>query len=301
MELRVLNYFLMVAREENISRAAMLLHMTQPTLSRQIRALEEELQVTLFTRDNHHLKLTEDGFLLRRYAQEIVELAEKARGDLIGQTGTLSGRIAIGAGETRNVRVLAGWMKAFQEIYPLVKFVLESDTADIVQEKLEKGLIDIGLMMEPVDVSRYQVLRMPLWERYGALMRADHALARKETLEARDLLDVPLILPKRLEVQSYLRNWLADCYEQLHVVAMSDLWFNGTYLVEAGMGIRLCCDIDCCHGQSDVPLRFVPLAGNYEVGAVLGWKKQILSRTARTFLEFCRERAREGSVKMRGV
>ena len=295
MELRVLNYFLMVAREENISRAATLLHLTQPTLSRQIRALEEELQVTLFERDNHHLRLTEDGLLLRRYAQEIVELSEKAREDLIGQTGTLSGSIAIGAGETRNVRVLAKWMKAFQEVYPLVKFILESDTADIVQEKLEKGLIDIGLMMEPVDASRYQVLRMPLRECYGALMRADNPLAQKEVIEARDLLNVPLILPKRLEVQSYLRNWLADYYEQLNVVAMSDLWFNGTYLVEAGMGVRFCCDIDCCYGQSEVPLRFVPLAGNYEVGAVLGWKKQILSRTVRTFLEFCRERSQEGA------
>lgn len=186
-------------------------------------------------------------------------------------------------------------MKAFQEIYPLVRFDLESDTADIVQEKLEKGLIDMGLMMEPVDVSRYQVLRMPLWERYGALMRADNPLARKEVLEAKDLLDVPLILPKRLEVQSYLRNWLADCYEELRVVAVSDLWFNGTYLVETGMGVRLCCDIDCHHGQSAVPLRFVPLAGNYEVGAVLGWKKQILSRTARTFLDFCRKKTQEGA------
>lgn len=107
MELRVLNYFLMVAREENISRAAALLHVTQPTLSRQIHGLEEELQVSLFVRDKHHLRLTEDGLLLRRYAQEIVELSEKAREDLMNQTGTLSGRIAIGAGETRNVRVLA--------------------------------------------------------------------------------------------------------------------------------------------------------------------------------------------------
>lgn len=167
MELRVLNYFLMVAREENITKAASLLHLTQPTLSRQLMQLEEELGVQLFTRSKHRIVLTDDGMLLRRRAEELVSLAEKTKEELQHQQKELSGKVYIGSGELQSSQFLAQLIFAFRQKHPLVQFELYSGHSDNIKERIEQGLLDVGLLQEPVDISKYDFLRTPMKEKWG--------------------------------------------------------------------------------------------------------------------------------------
>ena len=202
MELRVLNYFLMVAREENITRAAQLLHVTQPTLSRQLMQLEEELGVQLFHRGKHSVRLTEEGMLLRRRAQELVSLSEKTKQELQCREEVPAGEIAIGCGETKSMSLLSSSMVSFRERYPLVQFSIYSAIADDIKERIEKGLLDMGLLVEPVDISKYEYIRLPVKERWGVLVREDSPLARKASVTPEDLLDIPLIMSRREPVKN---------------------------------------------------------------------------------------------------
>lgn len=223
MELRVLEYYLMVAREENITKAAELLHITQPTLSRQLAQMEEELGVRLFTRGKHSITLTEDGMLLKRRAQEIVDLADKTRRDLKHDEQELSGKISIGSGEVKSMHVLADWIAKFHCQHPKVTFDIYSGTADEIKEQLEKGLMDIGLLAEPVDVTKYMFIRLPEKARWGVLVRKDSAIAEKEYVTAKDLADIPLLVPKRSSVQNELANWFKDEYDRVNVIVTYNL------------------------------------------------------------------------------
>lgn len=215
MELRVLKYFLAVAREENITKAAALLHLTQPTLSRQLMQLEEELGVQLFRRSRYHIELTEDGMLLRRRAQELVDLAEKTTREFTMRETELMGEIAIGAGETRSMSFLSRAMVSFRERYPKVTFRIFSATADDVKERLDTGLLDMGLLTEPVDVGRYAFCRMKERDRWGVLVRLDSPLAGLDSVTPDDLEQVPLIISGRERVQRELANWFGDRWERL--------------------------------------------------------------------------------------
>src|SRR5699024_855475 len=206
MELRVLKYFLMAAREENITKAANLLHITQPTLSRQLMQLEEELGVKLFHRGKYHIVLTDEGMLLRRRAQEMIELEEKTKREFSKDEAQLAGEIAIGCGETRNMTFLSKKMAEFRRLHPLVHYDIYSATADDIKERMEKGILDIALLMEPVDIGKYEFVRMPQREQWGALVCADSPLADKETLSPDDLTGQPIIIAKRESVQNELAN-----------------------------------------------------------------------------------------------
>ena len=197
MEIRVLRYFLMVAREENITKAAELLHITQPTLSRQLMQLEDELGTKLFRRSNHSIRLTEDGMLLKRRAQELVQLADKTEMEFRRGEEELSGNIAIGSGESNSVRELADIIGRFQEKYPLVQYDLYTANADDIKDRLDKGLLDVGLLTEPVDISKYNFIRLKRKERWGVLVRADSELAEKDSIRPQDLLDIPVFLAQR--------------------------------------------------------------------------------------------------------
>ena len=186
MELRILKYFLMVAREESITRAANLLHVTQPTLSRQLMQLEDELGVKLFYRTSHRIMLTDEGMLLKRRAQEILELTERTEREVSRREGSLMGEIAIGCGETRNMAAVAEVMAAFRQKYPLVRFNVYTAIADDVKERIENGLLDIGLLVEPVDISKYEFIRLPQKEEWGVLVRADSPLAAKTAVRPQD-------------------------------------------------------------------------------------------------------------------
>lgn len=268
MELRVLRYFLMVAREENITRAAGLLHVTQPTLSRQLIQLEEELGVKLFHRNKYRITLTEEGLLLKQRAQEIVALSDKAKQELTKSEGTLSGEIAIGCAEARSFSVLAEQIVAFRKLYPRVRFRIYSATADDVKDRMENGLLDMGLLMEPVDIGRYAFIRMPVRERYGVLVRRDSPLAEKESVRPEDLVGMPLLFGSREGVREEIAGWFGEQFDRMEVAVRYNQIRNGADLVEHGAGVALTID------QANIGenLRFIPLSPVLELGSVLAWK-----------------------------
>ena len=282
MELRVLNYFLMVAREENITKAAQLLHVTQPTLSRQLMQLEEELGVQLFHRGKHNVTLTEDGMLLRRRAQELITLSEKTKLELAHKEELISGEISIGCGETKSMSILSKSMNTFREKYPMVRFNIYSATADDIKERIEKGLLDIGLLTEPVDILKYEFVRMPFKERWGILVREDSPLAHKSAVTPEDLQNIPLIMVRRELVKNELANWFGDKFEHLEIAATYSLILNGANMVEQGLGAALCFELGVFYEN----LCFVPLEPHMETGSVLVWKKnQTLSAAHAKFVQ----------------
>lgn len=283
MELRVLRYFLAVAREENITKAAALLHVTQPTLSRQLMQLEAELGVKLFRRSQYRVILTEDGMLLRRRAQEIVELADKAERELQHHETELTGEIAIGCGETRSMTFLSQHIREFRELHPQVRFRIHSANADDVKERMEKGLLDMGLLTEPVSIGRYAFLRTPQKDRWGLLVPKEHPLAQKSGVTPEDLCAVPLLISSRETVRNELAGWFGSAYEKLEIAATYNLILNASNMVKNGIGAALCFDLD---NISDA-LTFVPLSPRLETGTVLAWKKdQTFSPAAEQFLRF---------------
>ena len=283
MELRVLRYFLAVAREENITKAAALLHVTQPTLSRQLMQLEDELGVKLFRRSQYRVVLTDDGMLLRRRAQEIVELADKTERELQHTEAELTGEIAIGCGESVGMTFLSEHIREFRRLHPQVQFRIYSANADDIKERIEKGLLDMGLLTEPVDIGRYAFLRTPQKDRWGVLLPKEHPLAQKGTVTPKDLLGIPLLISGRETVRNELAGWFGDAYDKIEVAATFNLILNAANMVKNGVGAALCFDLD---NISDA-LNFVPLSPKLETGTVLAWKKdQTYSPAADQFLDF---------------
>lgn len=286
MELRVLNYFLIVAREENITKAAELLHITQPTLSRQLMQLEEELGVKLFTRGRHSISLTDEGMLLRRRAQELVALAEKTAREFSHTEDELTGEITIGSGESRSMDTFSKLLASFRETYPLIRYDIYSGNADGIKEQIEKGLLDIGLLMEPVDIGKYEFIRMPLKEEWGVLTRSDSELASKHAVRPEDLARLPLIAAKRGLVQNELANWFGEFYDGLDIVATYNLIYNSAKMVQNGIGTALCLRLDSMYEN----LCFLPLSPRLETGSVLVWKKhQALSPAISAFLQHAKK------------
>lgn len=283
MEFRVLKYFLMVAREENITKAAALLHITQPTLSRQLMQLEEELGVKLFHRSKHSIILTEDGMLLKRRAQELVSLSDKTIRELSHNDGMFSGEIAIGCGETRSMSFLSDQIRNFRQKYPLVQFSIHSAIADDIKERIEKGILDIGLLTEPVDIGKYEFFRMPQKEQWGILTRRDSDLAAKSCISPEDLAEVPLLMVKRELVKNELASWFGEYYENLQVAATYNLIVNAATMVKSGVGTALCFDLGANLYED---LCFVPLSPVLETGSVLVWKKnQMLTEATSHFIQ----------------
>ena len=282
MELRVLRYFLTVAEEENITRAAELMHMTQPTLSRQLIQLEEELGVQLFRRSRHKVILTEEGLLLKRRARELVTLADKTKAEL-RQAEEISGEIAIGCGETGNMSFLSEGIRRFREMHPQVSFRIYSANADDVKERMERGLLDLGLLMEPVDVSRYEFVRMPEKERWGVLVPRDWPITRQETVRPEDLAGMPLILPSRESVAHELASWFGKTGDGLEAAARYNLLLNAANMARHHVGAVVCMDLGICYEG----LEFLPLWPLLETGSVLVWKKgQAFSPAALRFMDF---------------
>lgn len=269
MELRVLRYFLTVAQEENITKAAALLHVTQPTLSRQLMQLEEELGSKLFRRSQYRIILTDAGMLLRRRAQEIVELADKTEREFAQSEGELTGEIAIGCGETQSMTFLSQNIRSFRELHPQVQFQIYSANADDVKERIEKGLLDMGLLTEPVDIGRYAFLRLPQKDQWGVLVPKGSPLAEKEAITPQDLMGVPLLLSGRAQVRSELAGWFGDAFDRLNIAATYNLILNAANMVKNGVGVAICFYLE---NISDA-LQFVPLSPKLETGTVLAWKK----------------------------
>ncbi len=291
MELRVLRYFLAVAQEQSISGAAQFLHVSQPTLSRQIMELEEELGTTLFHRGNRKITLTDQGMLLRKRAEQIVGLVRKTAEELASNEETVSGTIYIGAGETHAFRTLAKSIHRLAGLYPDIRFELFSGNAEDVMERLDKGLVDFGLLIEPYDVSKYDYLRLPASDSWGVLMRQDSPLAAFEAIRAEDLWDKPLICSRQSLEGGQLSSWLKIDYAKLNLVASYNLLFNAALLVEAGLGYAVCLD-NIVNTAGDCGLCFRPLKPALESHVDLVWKKhQMFSRASELLLDSVRQKS----------
>lgn len=273
MEIRVLRYFLAVVREEGINRAAEFLHITQPTLSRQLSQLEEEVGVKLFHRGAKKITLTNEGILLRRRAEEILSLVDRTERELIEQDEFVEGRIVIGCGELAAVQVLPEIIESFREKYPLVTYDIFTGNADLVKEQMEKGLIDIGVLLEPVDIQKFEFIRLKEKERWVVLMSPDDPLAEKEAVRAKDLENVPLILPRRTNVQNELSNWLGDSFQEKQVLFTSNLTTNGALMVQRGLAYSLVIEGSIPFWDKE-KIAYRPLSPELTANSVLAWKKQ---------------------------
>lgn len=258
MEIRVLRYFLTVVREESITRASEVLHITQPTLSRQLSQMEEEVGVKLFHRGTRKITLTNEGILLRRRAEEILQLVDKTEKELID---------------------------SFRKKYSHVSFDIFTATADMVKEQMDKGLLDIGLLLEPIDMEKYDFIRLDMKEKWVVLMHPDSPLADKEAVTAKDLSVLPLILPRRMSVQSELASWFGDYYDKLNVAFTGNLSTNSTIMVLNGMAYALVIEGSVPFWDpSKVTYRL--LMPSLTATSVLAWKRgQPFSLAATKFIE----------------
>lgn len=283
MELRVLQYFLAVAREQNISAAAQSLHLTQPTLSRQLRELEEELGKQLMVRGNRKITLTQEGMLLRKRAEEILELVDRAEREVMRSDDAVSGDIYIGTGETDGVRQIARAANRLQACYPGIRFHIVSGDAVDVCERLDKGLLDFGVLLGDIDKTKYHYMELPMKDTWGVLMRRDSPLAHRESVSPRDLWDKPLILSRQVDNKSGLYRWLRREPSELHTAATYNLIYNASLMVDEGMGYAF--TLDKLVNTTGSNLCFRPLKPRLELGMYLVWKKsQIFSRAAELFL-----------------
>lgn len=286
MEIRVLRYFLAVAQEGSVTRAARALHLTQPTLSRQIRELEEELGQTLFSRGGRELSLTREGLLLRQRAEEIVGLAEITEKEFrsLGEK-TVSGDLSLGCGESKALSFVTDALKVLQDEHPLIIPHFFSGNGEIVMDRLDKGLLDFAVLMGAENTERYYSLPLPNHDTWDLLMDKDDPMAQKKAITAEDLLDIPLILSSQSLSRDELSGWLGFPMSRLHIAATYTLLFNGSLMVRSGLGYALCFDHIAPSGK-DSPFAFRPLTSPLS----LVWKKhQILSAPAEAFLAKIRE------------
>lgn len=292
MELRVLQYFLAIAREQSIIRAAQSLHLSQPTLSTQIKNLEEELGKQLLIRGSkgtRKVTLTEEGMILRKRAEEILDLVKKTENEITCNEDIIIGDIYIGAGETDAIRLLAKAAKKLKHLYPGIHYHISSGNANYVMEQLDKGLLDFGIVFGTIDLTRYNALKIPVKDKWGVLMRTDSILVQKESISPKDLWDKPLILSQQEDREGILSQWMKRQTSKLNIIATYNLIFNASLLVDEGLGYAICLDkIINTTGNSN--LCFRPLAPKLEDEISIIWKKyQIFSKPAEKFIAVLQE------------
>lgn len=286
MELRVLNYFLAIAREENFTKAAQMLHVTQPTLSRQIADLEQELGVKLFVRSNHNIILTEEGMILKRRAQEILSLADKTKRDFMQKGEALSGTIAIGSGEFRSTEYLAKIIAKFRKKYPNVKYDIYSGNSVNIGDYIERGLLDLGLMSEPIDIRKYNFINMPIKEQWGVFVPHGSPLFEMESVTAKDLVGIPIITGAGGFNQNRIGRWLGDYRDKVEIVATANLPYNEAVLTKENVGVMLSLNLNCTYDG----LKFIPISPILEISTALAWKKeQMFSATTSAFIDFAKQ------------
>lgn len=291
MELRLLEYFLAVAREQNITAAAKALHISQPALSTQLKNMEAELGKKLLIRGvkgSRKVILTEEGMILRKRAEEMLLLMRRTEEEITGFDETIAGNVFIGTGETEIVRLFAKASKKLQQKYPDIRYNISSGNAEYVLEYLDKGLIDFGLLFTEIDAQKYEAIPVPIKDTWGVLMRKNSPLAEKEMICPEDLWDKPLIVPQQKGDNAYLGRWLQREESELHIVATYNLLFNASLLVDEGLGYALCYDkLINTQGSN---LCFRPLSPQLVAPGFIVWKKyQVFSKAANIFLQYLRE------------
>ncbi len=289
MELRVLRYFLTVVNEESITKAADALHITQPTLSRQLAQMEDEIGVKLFDRGSRKITLTNEGILLRRRAEEILQLVDKTEKEMTEQEKLVDGEISIGCGELASVQIVSELIKSFQERYPLVRYDIHTANADHIHERLDKGLTDIGLLLEPVDIEKYEFIRMHIKEKWVVLMRPDDPLAEKESITPKDLSKLSVCLVKRPLVKNELASWFGNYFKNLHIVFTSNMSTNAAIMVQNGLAYALVLEGSLPYLNTK-QICYRPLSPELTATSVLAWKRhQPQSLAVAKFIEHIRQ------------
>lgn len=292
MEIRVLRYFLAVAREESITAAANFLHLTQPTLSRQIHDLEEELGQQLLIRKSHRVLLTPEGMLLRKRAEEIIAMVDKTEAEFNSLENTISGDVYIGSGETQTIRHIAEIIRQLKEEYPAIHYHIHSGNAQDITDRLDKGLLDFGVLIQPADIAKYDSLHLPGKDVWGVIMRKDSPLAAKDALQKEDLRTLPLLCSRQAILSQRHGNafaeWFGSDFDKLNIVATYNLIYNAAIMVEAGVGYAVTLD-NLSNTSAASELCFRPLTPRLESGLDIVWKKyQVFSPAAEVFLQHLR-------------
>lgn len=289
MEFRVLRYFLEVAREENITKAAAVLHISQPTLSKQLKDLEEELGKKLFVRSNYSIKLTDEGMLLRKRAEDILDMISKTEAEFKALDEITGGEVHIGCAESHQIKYLAQVMKGFTEKYPLFRYRIISGNTEQVTERLDKGLFDFAFIVEPPNLSKYNYLQIPEANQWGVVMRKDSPLAQKEKIYVEDLLDLELICSEQA-MREDIPRWCGEKVDMLHYAGSVNLFYNGSVFVKEGLGYLLTFDKLADTG-ADSQLCFRPLEPPLETRMYVIWKKyQIFTPIAQLLLKEMQKR-----------
>lgn len=292
MELRVLQYFLAIAREQSIVRAAKSLHLSQPTLSTQIKAMEKELGKQLLirgTKGSRKVTLTEEGMILRKRAEEILNLVQKAQREISLSDKVIVGDVYIGTGETDAVRIIAKAARELYKTYPGIHYHISSGNAQFVIEQLDKGLIDFGIIFGPIDQTKYNFIEMPFKDTWGVLMLQDSPLAAKAAISPEDLWNKPLIISQQANAQGGLAAWMKKELSELEIVATYNLLFNASLMVEEGLGYAIGLD-KIIHTSGNSNLCFRPLTPKREAGMSIIWKKyQVFSQASEKFMQKMKE------------
>lgn len=285
MDIRVLRYFLAVAREQSFSQAAERLYLSQPTLSRQLHELEQELGKQLFIRGNKGVTLTEEGMMLRKRAEEIIELVEKTQQEVSQSSDRIGGKVYIGAGETYAFKLIADTAQKLQIDYPDINYSIFSGDGTDVLERLDKGLVDFGIIFQNADPTKYESLEIPLHDTWGVLMRKDSPLADKEGINIRELEGYPLIIPRQPNHNTMISDLITKKAPNANIVAEINLIYNASVMVKEGMGYALTLD-KLINVSGDSEMCFVPLEPKMEANCHFVWKRYpVFTKAAEKFLE----------------
>ena len=286
MEIKLLKYFLEAAKELNITRASQRLHMTQPSLSKQLGILERQIGRKLYLRENYGIRLTPDGILFRKRAQEIIDLEEKTLAEFADDNKQIiTGTVYIGAGETAGVKHIGRVLREIRSEYPGIKYRMISGDFEDVTEKLTKGLIDFGLFVGKVNLRDYDCISLPDSDTWGLIVRSDDPLAQNEYITPNDIKDRELLFSHQAQAQGEFSEWLGFRADTLNITGTHNLAYNGSVMVREGLGVLITIDgiIDT---SSESGLKFIPLNPEIKAGLVLAWKKEaILSKAAQKFLQ----------------
>lgn len=285
MDIRVLKYFLAVAQEESITKAAEVLHTTQPNLSRQLTDLEESVGRKLFERGSRKITLTEEGMFLSKRAKEIVALLERTEVDLALFDEVTSGDVYIGAAETHAMRLIGNVIQSLRQSHPQVMYHFFSGSTVEVLEQVNKGLFDFGILVDPVDPQKYEHIRLPVNDTWGVLMRRDSPLAKLDAVRPEDIKDKPLLCSQQMLNAKDIAEWIGEDFKNLNVVFTFNLITTPAMMVEEGVGYTFTFD-RLINTTGDSNLCFRPLEPKFETGLYLVWKKdQRLTKQAKLFLE----------------
>lgn len=289
MELKTLYYFVTIAKEESITRAANTLHITQPTLSRQIKDLESELGVKLFKRSNHSIYITDEGLLLKKRAEELLEMSQQIQEEFKFIDKNIEGNVYIGCGETKGMQVIANVFKNIQSMYPDIHFHIYSGNAEDIESRLDKGLLDFGVFIQPANLNKYKALNLPSSDHWGVVAKSDSTLAQQTCVTKEDLLTQPLICSRQVLDTTISKNefadWFGSSFEALNIVGTFNLAYNAGLMVKAGIGYVITLD-SIINTSIENKLSFVPLKPKLIAKHNMVWRKDhTFSKAAQLFLE----------------